>query len=547
MTNMTNAQLQNLIEDLAKLMEQDLDIDTTYYSYLLNNPWAVLQIIDLICAIDESHDIDDNAYYLACVFAIEVCLGQLQTSYENGNILAEQTLDQLMSKMAKSIPQHTINFWIPILNAFYSVHVELSAALKHAYIDLANTENSDLIPADEFQYMESIRDLMIELQDLSVFDQADHFFSQSYAMPTEFFMELVADLYSLDEGHEVALLMLLHPNAHVRENVVSVLNEVLPQVTLSSKSLSRLQAIKHWYPASYHIQFERWIKHQRHHHGVIFHREQPATLVRLKASEIDGSGAQGVFVHIRNNRKNQLCGLLLKASFGIKDAWMTPMLSAKDIENYYNEAFDDSIMLRDVELDYLVTITNHFLALTIEKNKIPPLHLLEIQEILGVQFIPKKISCLETIEKLTIQIHPFTPERVALALKNTHEWVKNKRFTESWYAENPMIDRIVNSHCSFVKGIKVCEIEKAVDDVLANEFELQRQEWLFHFIWVALWLKSHARKNEKVWEDALLVAHAISSNIALHELPILREICYQSVINSMETMQERRTHLHRQN
>ena len=533
--------LKILILEMATLMEQELDIDPSYYNHLLRDPWISLQLIDLLNEIDENN-LDNDAYYLACVFALDVCIGQLQSNSESGHILATQALEQLMSKIAKIIHQHTLNFWMPILNAFYTVHVELSAELKNAYMNLANMDDDYYVPEDEVAYIASMRDLMAEINDLSVFDQAEHFFSQSYAMPPEFFAELISDLYSIDEGHEVALLMLLHPHAHVREIIVETLNDVLPHVLLSSMALSRLQAIKAWYPQAYHAQFDRWIKQQRQQ-GVVFYRPEPASLVRLKASEIDGSGAQGIFVHMRHHRKNQLCGLLLKASFGIKDAWMTPMLSTQDVSNYYAEAFDDSVMLRDIDLDYLINISNHFLALTLEKQKIPPLHLLEIQEILGIQFVPKKIDLVATIEQLTIQIHPFTPERMELALKNTHDWVKNKRFTESWYVENARIDRIVNNYCSFVNGVKVCQIENAVEDVLLNEFALHRQDWIFHFLWVTLWLKSRARKGEKIWEDALLITHALASNTPLQDLPIFREICYQTVINSMETMQERRTYL----
>jgi hypothetical protein len=62
-------------------------------------------------------------------------------------------------------------------------------------------------------------------------------------------------------------------------------------------------------------------------------------------------------------------------------------------------------------------------------------------------------------------------------------------------------------------------------------------------VWVTLWLKSKARKNEKLWQDGFFIAHAIHQGRALDSIPILQEICYQSVVNSIETMQDRRTYL----
>ena len=535
-------ELQVLIKKISLLMDNNLDLDPGYYDQLTRDPWVILKIIDLVLDINEQEIDNENTDYFACIFALEVCIEQLQVSSENGNILAKKALDELMLKISQSLPKHSLNFWLPILNLFYTTHIELSPELKYAYMNFASMEEDEYVLESEESYIASMRDLMAELSDLSVFDQAEHFFAQSYAMPAEFFAELLSDLYSLDEGHEVALLLLLHPNVYIREVVFDTLNAILPHIILSSKSLSRLQEIKYWYPKTSHAQFESWIKNQRHK-GVIFHRGPAQKIIKLKASEIDGSGAQGVFIHIQDQKINKLCGLLLKASIGVKDAWMTPILTAMDVVNYYKEAFDDSVMLRDIDLDYLQLVVNHFVAITLEKDKIPPLHLLEIQEILGVQFVPKKMDIPLMLEKLTVEIYPFTQESINLALKHTYDWAKNKRFTESWYVENLQIDCIVNSYCSFVEGVKVCQIESAIKDVLANEFELHREDWLFHFLWVALWLKSRARKNESAWQDALLIAHVIYSDMLLIDIPIMHEICYQTVVNSMETMQERRTHL----
>lgn len=72
------------------------------------------------------------------------------------------------------------------------------------------------------------------------------------------------------------------------------------------------------------------------------------------------------------------------------------------------------------------------------------------------------------------------------------------------------------------------------------------QRWIFHFVWIALWLKAKGRKNEKTWQDSFLIAYVIQSGRPLHEIPIMQEICRQSVLNSVETMQDRRTHLNQE-
>ncbi len=541
MTNME--ELEKWIAEMSLLFERDEDPSPQHYNYFLQAPELASSLVRLIDSIDE-HDIEqERAYYSSCVFALDICVAQLQVTSEGGNKLAGKTLHDLMTFLANVIAskKHSLSFWLPILNAFYEVHVELSEELKNAYLNLA-WEEEELSPEEETSHLNSMRDLIQELSDLSVFDIAENFFAQSYAMPPDFFMDLVFDLYSIKEGQDIALLTLLHPKQDVRDIVVATHEELMGNITLSSVSLSRLQTIRNWYPASYHGQFDRWIKQQRKK-GVIFSHEKNHPKLTIKASEVDGGGAQGIFIHLKKGRKNRLCGLLFKYGIGIKDAWVTPAISTKDIERYYDEAFDDSVMLRDVDLDYLLMMTGHFLAVTIENGGMPDLHFLEIQEELGIQWPHEKLDVAYLMEQLAIQISPFTHESMQASFKRSKSWPKNKQFTESWYLENPQIDKLVNRTCSFIDGVKVCRFDEAMKAVFAQEMELHRERWLFHFLWIALWVKAKARKNEKIWQDSFFIAYAIHTGLALDAIPIMHEICHQSVINSVETMQERRTYL----
>lgn len=537
-------QLKQWILEMASLIEQDSDPNPEHYAQFLQEPLLALSVADLLNSIDETQLDTSRAYFSACIFALDVCVAQLQSAVEINNKLADKTLNQLMTYLAELMNQnkHSLSFWLPILNAFYNVQVDLSDDLKNAYIDLANEED-EYRPDEELAHLHSIRDLIQELSDLSVFDVAENFFAQSYAMPAEFFIELVADLYSIDEGHDIALLTLLHPNIDVRDVVVTTLDQLMPSVTLSSISLSRLQAIKNWYPSRYHAQFNRWIKEQRKKGVVFMPPPTPTSSVRIKASEVDGSGAQGVFIHIKKARKNRLCGLLYKQKMGIKDAWITPVLSRTDVTRYYDDAFDDGIMLRDVDVSYLMMMTNHFLAKTLEHGAMPDLHLLEMQEELGVHFLPQALDFDYLIEQLSVQISPFTQESMLASFKRSKSWPKNKRFTESWYIENGVVDKLVNHCCSFVDGIKVCRFDEAMEAVFTQEMEHHRDHWVSHFLWITLWLKSCARKREKTWQDSFFIAYAIHSGEPLQSIPIMHEICRESVVNSIETMQDRRTHL----
>lgn len=538
--------LKQWIAAIATVIAENTDPEPHLYTPFLHEPELALPLIDLIDDLYEENVDEERSYYSACVFALDICVAQLQSAQENENKLAGKSLNQLMLKIADAINsnKHSLSFWLPILNAFYDVHVELLPELKDAYLELAGQED-EWSPDEEIDHLNAIRDMIEELSDLSVFDIAENFFAQSYAMPADFFADLILDLYSIEEGQDIALLTLLHPKQEVRNIVVATFEHLIDKITLSSVSLSRLQAIKNWYPVSYHEQFNRWLKIQRKK-GVVFHHEESPTLVRIKASEVDGSGAQGLFIHVKKNRKNRLCGLLFKQEFGIKDAWITPEIPAENVAKYYDEAFDDSVTLRTVDSAYLLMMTGHFLALTMQQGGMPDLHLLEMQELLGLHFLANPIDIPLFIEQLSVQITPFTPEAMQSSFIRSKSWPYSKRFTESWYIENAHIDKLVNRCCSFVEGVKVCAMDEAIATVFANELEAHRDKWLFHFLWVALWSKAKTRKNEKIWQDSFFIAYAIHTGRLLDAIPIMHEICRQTVINSIETMNERRTYLNKE-
>lgn len=543
MTTTSEKEFKQWILNIADYLHRGEVPPAHYYSTFIQEIDFSVNLVDFISSLDEDEPEAKHGNYSAAVFAMDIYVSQLQILIEAKNKQALKQLNQLMTKLTDAIStsNHTLSFWLPILNAFYEVHVELSPELKDAYLELIDQEEP-ATPQEEGEKLNAIRNLIEELSDLSVFDIAENFFAQSYAMPPIFFPDLVYDLYSIEEGHDIALLTLLHPNAEARGHIITAIDAIIDEITFSSISLTRLQSIKSWYPAQMQEKFTKWIKIQRKK-GVVFSKIRPSPVIKIQASEVDGGGAQGIFILTKEHRKNRLLSLLFKNEYGIKDAWTTPPILAKEVKNYYAEAFDDNISLREIDLDYLTLFVNHFLAVTIESGAIPGLHFLEIEELLGIQFIPQKINIVETLEKLATNIHPFTPERMEETFSRTKSWTKTKSFTESWFIENQDVDRLVNSCSSFTDGTKICMLEDAVDRLFKDFMEKQRPHWIFHFLWVALWAKSHSRKNEKTWEDSLLIAYAIHHNTPLKDIPIMQEICRQTIINSIETMQERKTYL----
>lgn len=534
-------EIKDWLVSLSHLIQQNADPDPFYLGIFSYRPQLSFNIVDILNELEDDVE-KEPSFYSACILGLEICVAQLQVGCENGNKTSHKIMNELMSKLAYAIRQnrHTINFWLPTLNAFYEVHAELSNELRDAYLDSVSEEEE---VNEEVDHLEAIKGLIAELGEQSAFVIADNFFAQSYAMPIDFFMDLVFDLYSIPEGQDIALLLLLHPNAEVRQMVIAAHEQIIEEVVFNPISLSRLQVIQSWYGAPYQEQFGRWLKIQRKK-GVVFTAAKEASIVSIKASEVDGSGAQGIFIHTRQGRVNRLCGLLIKHGLGIKDAWLTTTMPAKSINQYYKEAFDDTITLKQVDFEYLTLILEHFLAVTLLRKELPSLHFLEIEELIGHHFKPNLIDEKELIARLSVQISPFTAEEMDTALKRTRSWLHKKSFTDSWFIENAHIDKLVNRHSSFVEGAKVCMVGDAMQTLFVEEFEKNRTKWLWHFLWTSLWLKTKATAKNKQWQDSLFIAYVIAEGRPLCEIPVMQEIAKLTITNSIETMHERKTHLH---
>lgn len=536
--------LQEWIQTIANNLANDETPDPEAYTNFLDTPILVHHLVTYMDILPDEYASTSHPLYSACLFLLDISVTQLNTMTENGNKSARKLLKALMNYLAEIInqSQHGAAFWLPALNAFYDTHTELTPDLKEAYFNLSCAEEI-MTDEEEQQHMESMHNLLMEMADLSPIDIANNFFAQSYAMPPEFFPDLIIDLFSVQpSGPNIGILFLLHPDPVIREEVVGIMHEMLQENTISSASLSRLKSIKTWYPEPQQRLFETWIRDQRKK-GVVFLPELSSKpVVTFKATEVDGSGSQGVFVHIHQGRTHRMGGVLLKYSVGLKDIWTTERIPVKEVRNCYETTLDENVTLRSVTEDYFVMMVQHFLAETLEKGQMPDLHLLELQELLGLQLKPEKIDVDFLINTIAVQITPFTEAALQESLKRSASWAKKRRFAESWFMENSTIDKLVNGCCTFVNGVKICKMDDAMDAIYAF-MENHREYWLFHFLWTALWAKSDVKKREKTWEDSFFIAYAIKSGQAIKNIPLMQAICHKTVTNSVETMVERGTYL----
>lgn len=501
-------------------------------------------LIDALAAMPKEEDETQRPYYSACIYALDIAIIQIKTSFENGHQKMAKFLDELMHYLAQAIrnTEHSMSFWMPILTAFYDVHVNLSPELQDAYLALAEVDDeSDY--QDESSQLDTIRSMIHDMSELSSYEIVEHFFAQSYAMPPDFFIDLVLDLAQLTEGLELLPLLLLHPKPEVREILMQVLPNVLEELKLSSLGLSRLQYIKPWYSKEQQKLFDMMIRTQRKK-GVSFARTAPPLDAIYWATEMDGSGSQGLYVQFKEKKKWRLAGILVKERLGIKDAWMSSPMTKTDLQVYFSSQGEHGVHLRRVNQAYLGRIANHFLSFNCLSGDFPDVHVMALAEALGMTFYPEQIALSQCIQADLIRIQPYTEERVQAALLRSAQWIRQRAFAQSWFVESPEIDKIVNRFSQWHQGVRICDMTRAHEAVLQDLLLKQRNLWTFRFYWLSIWASVCPKKREHLAQDALILANLLEQQYDMSQMNIFHDIAKQSVMNSAETMSERRTHLH---
>src|SRR3990167_8963892 len=135
--------LDHWLKNIATAIDNNISVELHTNFSFLNEQQLALHLIDLIANITEDEFDATTSYYSDCVYALEICISQLQNAKEHNNKIAAKTLDLLMRNIAAEIRSgnKNINFWLPILNAFYDVNIVLLPELKDAYFDIAKQED----------------------------------------------------------------------------------------------------------------------------------------------------------------------------------------------------------------------------------------------------------------------------------------------------------------------------------------------------------------------------------------------------------------------
>lgn len=548
MIEIQNTKIKQLLSLLVDSFANDVPLESIFYDEIQAHPEYGIDVMEFVIKLDEDFVENDDSstsssVVMACFHYIEMCLIQLKLAEESFKKWADSLIQKYQSTLLKLMTDHPESlYWLPIINLFYEADIEINQDIQNKYLAILDSHQKQEDRVEHQQIL--VEQLLSDDSEASEYDIAELFFAQTNALPREYFPSFLKELisFNLTKAVNTTILFLLHPVMEVRNLVQQNILDIFGELTLPPESMSRLLMIRHWLPEDEKGFLEPLLTLQRKK-GATFAELRQGKIVEILATEMDGSGAQALFLLIKRRKGYQAGGLLVKRYFGIKDTWLSPLLKKEEAKNYAQQSLQGSFYLRKVDQQYLDLIIADHIYHAHKLNSVPHIHLLRLQEITTSQWQASPLDIDLLINQLKQEMPELDDEYIQKSLKRSGNWYKKYYFTESWFDENPDLDRLVTQHCSFIDGIKHCDMSSALQDVMANYFEPRREQWLDHFLWLCLWAKPAAKHNEYLWRDAFVIVNALYNNEPLLSLPIIQIICEHSILQSVESMESRKTHL----
>ncbi len=315
---------------------------------------------------------------------------------------------------------------------------------------------------------------------------------------------------------EAAALMPLDADPEARRAIGEALAR--NAAALTPTALRRLVAMQHWLPAEERPLIDRIMQGARDA-ALDCAPWKAGTAADLRASNIDGSGTQGVLLASPASGKFRLSSILFRFGVGIIDAWSQDPISKGELRRLHKAA-DAEAAMQPVRSGYVDRAVAHHLAAGLERGALPPLGLLQVAEAIhATHWRPLRLDWQAVLEALAAEVPaPWSePDRVDFVVSGSAHWAAHDGYSDSWFEDDQEV-------VDLLAGPFPSDPEKATDQVLAAVIEPRRLKWAERFAWMALWLKDGAVRPDEPWALFTLLAREIVRGRPLASIPLMREI-----------------------
>lgn len=344
-------------------------------------------------------------------------------------------------------------------------------------------------------------------------------------MATEFALSEVSVL------RQVVPLLLLDPDASVRDAAAGALDQTAHPEQMAPETLRRAIALRTWIPTNSRPRLDGAIRKARLAGIEIGAWPQPAPDLEWYASMVDGSGAQSLLVVSRSGKKGLFGGILHRQGEGIADVWVDREAPRGQINKTLKEGLTSATFSR-ADPAYIDGAVQHAIADSVRQGKPPPTGLLELAELAGGADWREQTLDVAAEAKRLFEALPAgdqTVEGVERGLGSTKDWMNSETLFESWFEDGPETRSIVKRQLRS----KPADVSRTVlEEILPSH----RTEWAERFLLIALWcLGSTESRYRSKAAGMVHTAYALTGDRPLSEIAAMHVIADTTAQAAMGT------------
>jgi len=320
---------------------------------------------------------------------------------------------------------------------------------------------------------------------------------------------------------EAAIGWLLDNGPASRRDAANLLEQAAAAGYVSGTMLRRMITLRNWVPDGDRPALDAAIRACRQK-GVECAASKAAEVKDVVASGVDGSGAQSVFILIKERRKHAVAALLLKQGIGVRDAWVRSGLTKSEADMFMYRVASE-LDIYDSDLDFARMALGHFLAVNRASGVMPPFGLVDLVERTGLAAVNPDLASVEAVVGRLgddIPARRKTAAAVAKAIKHSADWGLDRTFLDTWFEDDGAVDVLL--------GGKRLSAKRRVALILEEYLPTRRVRWAEILAWTALTLK-HDELMVDRWIDLALIARALLGDQPLTGIPLMAFVAETTV------------------
>ncbi|HXP98235.1 MAG TPA: hypothetical protein VN809_16095 [Telmatospirillum sp.] len=485
-------------------------------------PDSILDLLDLT-AKEARKKKPKQALLDAFTFMVGQALEVLRYGVERNSVEAVEAVSMARAHVRSLVLEGKLDAGtlLMMLRQFASAKLELGDDLQEAMASLIDHESVSVLPG-KIEIDEILADMAHGCSG-DIFALHAELAEQTSTFPEGHRAGIVAALLSAPDPalREAAVGWLLDSGATTRRETAGLLQQAATAGHVSATMLRRMIAIRNWLPDDDRPAVDAVIRVCRQK-GVECAPLAAAVVRDVVVTGIDGSGAQSLFVMVKDGRKRAAAALLLKQGVGVRDAWVNAGLTKADADIFLFQV-ETQADCYDSDIDHVRLALGHALAEARKSGVLPPFGLVDVVERAGLIAVnPEAVPVDSLVARLLADIPPArqTPSMVAKAINGSAVWEDDFPFTESWFEDDGAIAELLDG--------KRMSAKRRTALLLGKYLPARRIRWAVLLAWTALSLR-HDESTEDDWMDFALVSHEILGDRPLADIPVMTMIAGKTV------------------